>query len=223
LNKQKTIMTGFLAVFLLNGIAGTSLYAFKNGDIQYWPRVGMQGKLNNRFAVNLEQEFRIGGQIGDFYFSQTDFGIRMKLTSWLDCSVHFRSVFSESSDKWIMEERPHFNFIFTWKTGKIKWGHRSRFEYRKIADRDPFWRYRSQISVFLPMKNKCIHIEPYITDEINIDEVNREINRNRMYAGIKIKGQENMSYALYYLYEKNKRDNDWTGIHVIGSKVIFTF
>ena len=212
-----------MTAVLLAGLSGVSLFGFEDGDLQYWPRISIQGRLNNRFTIGMENEIRIGAQITDLYFHHTDFGLQVRLASWMNCSVNYRSVFSENGKIWIMEKRPHFNFIVKWKAARVNWSHRSRFECRMISDQKPIWRYRDQMSLSVPTKIHKIKAEPYVSDEINIDDKSRELNRNRLYLGVKIKNQNKVIYDFYYLQEKNKKDDKWTGIHVIGSKLIFTF
>lgn len=89
-------------------------------------------------------------------------------------------------------------------------------EYRFKGAGDQSWRYRGRLKLEFPFKLTEFSIRPYIADEIFIDFEVDELNRNRLYQGIKADLTDHLLADLYYLWQTSKDDTGWKDCHVVG-------
>jgi len=75
----------------------------------------------------------------------------------------------------------------------------------------------------VPLKLKSFAFAPYVADEIfyNLDEA--ELTRNRLYGGIQLKFTNFISGDIFYLLQSTEKNNDWDSLHVVGTKLKFSF
>ena len=198
-------------------------FAFEDGDWQSWPRISIEGKLSAKWKIYLDEEFRMGDNISDLYFHRSDFGVTYKFADCFYLGLNYWHSHKEKNGQWYQEKKPHINLTFKWEMGKFKLNDRNRFENRYQQGKDKVWRYRNRLTLTPPLKFTKYNIQPYLADEIFFDFEESELNRNRIYAGIKIKLLKNLSFDGYYLLESNKKFEEWSAYNVMGSKFKVTF
>ena len=211
-----------LGIFLNLGIVQTTI-AFDDNDWQFWPRITVEGKLSDKWKIFLDEEFRIGDDIEDLYFHRSDLGLAYNFSPWFCLGLNYWQSYRKKSGQWKEERRPHINLMFSWKLGKFKFEDRNRFENRHQQDKDSYWRYRNRLTLKPSLKLTTYNIQPYIADEFFIDLKEKELNRDRIYTGLKFQLLKNFGVDFYYMLEMNKSLDNWSNTHVLGSKIKVKF
>ena len=208
----------FLTIFLCN------CYAFDDGDFQYWNSESISVKLKKNWKIELGEEFRFGDVAGNFYYQHSDLGLTYSgLFKWLDIGVNYQLVFEEKNDDWQYENRPHLNAALKYEINGFKLSDRNRFEYRNKEKSEDGWRYRNKFTIKFPLKLTHFEIQPYVADEIFIDFNEETFNKNRLYGGLNFKIFKNLKIEIYYLWQNNEKNDKWTDINVLGTKLRLAF
>jgi hypothetical protein len=197
--------------------------AFENGDFQLWNTESVEGKLDDRLKVKVEQELRFGDNISELYYTHTDGGFTYNVTEGLDLGLNYRQVFEKKNGEWKEEARPHANATVKWSWQDLKFSNRGRLELRCPEDKSDVWRYRNKLTVSFPWKWTDYDIQPYVADEIFVDFHGDKLNRNRLYVGVKMKLIEHLKADLFYLWQASESSNKWTHYNVIGVKLGLVF
>jgi hypothetical protein len=106
------------------------------------------------------------------------------------------------------------------KFGLISTTGRIRMEYR-IKDSGSSFRNRNMVSVDLGSGWTSLKVIPYFADEMFYDLSSNEINRNRFYIGCKIKNLTRFKPTIYFMQQRNLKNNEWDTIGVLGIKISF--
>lgn len=219
LRQNFLIVILFLIVFLFP----YRCYAFDDGDFQYWNSESISVKINQDSAIKLEEEFRFGDDGGNFYYQHSDLGLTYSgLAEWLDISLNYKYIFEEKKSKWKEENRPHLNAALKWELFDFSFSNRGRFEYRNREDAENYWRYRNKFTIKLPFKLTKFEIQPYIADEIFMDFDKKDLNRNRVYLGFKMKFLKNLKGEIFYLRQSTK-SSKWKDYNVLGTSLSLVF
>ncbi len=219
---MKIIITVGLG-FCLCLCAVLPVFAMDDGDFQIWNAESVEGKLNDRLKLKLEEELRFGDNAGELYYTHTDGGITVSVTDSLDLGMKYRQIYEKKNGKWKEENRPHFNAAVKWACQGFKFKDRSRIECRVREDKDDTFRYRNKLSLDFPVKWTRFDIQPYIADEIFIDFDGEKFNRNRLYAGFKAKLFKHLKTDIFYLWQSSEKSDKWIDYNVIGVKVKAVF
>ena len=199
-------------------------FAFDDGDFQYWNTESASVKINDHWKFNIEEEFRWGDDIRDFYYQHTDVGLNYSgLADWLDVGFNYRAVFEEKSDDWTWENRPHINANLKMKFDDISVSNRSRLEFRIFREKEDKPRYRNKTTIKFPVKWTRYAWQPYIADEIFYNFDSARMTRNRVYAGFGGEITDNVKGEFYYMLQSNRSSGVWTDTNVLGSKLKISF
>ena len=98
-------------------------------------------KINKDWKIKIEEEFRFGDSIGEFYYHHTDGGLSSRLKYWFYIGLNYRQIYEKKNGEWKEENRPHINGTFKWKWQEFKLENRNRFEYRIREEKKDVWRY----------------------------------------------------------------------------------
>lgn len=194
-------------------------FAYGDGDWQLWITGDMEGKPSEKWKVKVEEEFRYGSNLKEFYYQHTDCGLTRKLTDWFNLGLNYRQIYEKKEGVWQQENRPHINGTFKWKWLDFEFEDRNRFEYRIREGKKSSWRYRNRLALGFPVKLTKLDIQPYLADEIFVDFDEGELNRNRFYVGFKAKLIKYLKADIFYLHQMSKKSGDWTQYNVIGAKL----
>jgi len=137
--------------------------------------------------------------------------------------VNYRGIFEQKSNVWKYENRPHLNITLKYTLNDIKMSNNSRFEFRIRDDSEDKIRYRNMTTVKFPAKWSRFEIQPYLADEIFLDEESIEMIRNRLYAGFSGVITKNLKADVFYVWESNKATDDWIDVNVLGTKLNLSF
>lgn len=199
------------------------LFAYDNGDLQLWGTLTMEGKVAKIVKLKLEEELRSGDTMKQFHYCHTDFGIGFAILKWLSAGVNYRQVFELKKGDWISEYRPHLNISFKKKIKILKIEDRSRLEFRFYDHKDTAYRYRNKLALTLSGDWTKADLKPYIANEMFVSFDETAFNRNRVYAGLKIKLVEHLYSDIYYLWQISQKKTLWISYHVIGIKLNIKF
>lgn len=199
-------------------------FAFDDGDFQYWNTENLSYNINKNWKIKVEEEFRFGDDASDFYYQHSDAGATYSgIANWLDIGLNYRLVFEEKSDGWSYENRPHLNATLKYTLEGFKLRNRGRLEYRDKESGEDGWRYRNKFAIRYPIKIKDFEISPYIADEIFVDFIAEELNRNRLYAGMDFKILKNLKLDVFYLWQSSKNGGTWIDYNILGTKLKLSF
>ena len=70
-----------------------------------------------------------------------------------------------------------------------------------------------------PVTLDKLSFSQYVADEIFVDFIKEELNRNRLYAGIDIKVLKNLKLDIFYLWQASKSNGNWKDNNVLGTKL----
>ena len=198
-------------------------FAFDDNDFQYWNTESVSWKITEDWKMKVEEEFRFGNDVSDFYYQHSDLGVTYSgIAEWLDIGINYRFVFEEKNDDWSYENRPHVNTTVKLDLYDFNFNSRARFEYRDKENADPEWRYRNKFTIKSPKFTK-LEIQPYIADEIFVDFDGEDLNRNRLYGGIELKMFDNLKGEIFYLWQSSESNDNWTDWHILGTKLKLSF
>jgi hypothetical protein len=222
-NYKKPLMAALLFVLLALPKFGFSELNGE-GDWQYWSAVSVEGQLTPKARVEIEEEFRFGDDIGDYYRAHTQILFGYKVLDWLEIAPGFREIFEEKSDVFKPEHRPQIDITGKWSlAGGWELSDRNRVEYRDKSGKPNSVRYRNQIKLKFPISWTQWKIRPYAAEEIFIESEGEGFNRNRVTAGLEAKILEHLKADLYFLWQATDSNDDWINNYILGSKLKFTF
>jgi hypothetical protein len=195
-----------------------------DGDFQFWNTESIEGKITEKVGAYMETEFRFGDDASEFYYQHAHLEIPIEVYDWLEIAPAYRQVwelFTKSEDEegqedWFAEARPNLNVTLKHKWNDWKLSSRNRFEYRFFEiDKEDLFRYRNKFTLKSPWKWTSWNINPFIADEIFIDEVDG-FNRNRLQIGVGMNIIEHVDGAIYYLWQTSEKGEEWIDFNVIG-------
>lgn len=195
----------------------------KDGDWQFWNTVSGEKEINKELKIILEEETRLGQDMGDFAYQHIDAGLLRQMRNWLDLSLNYRHIFQKKDNAWEEEYRPHFNAILKWQWLGLDFSNRNRMEYRILSKTKDSWRYRNMAKVKIPLDWTQFKISPYIANEAFFNFDQDDFNRNRLSSGVEFKLVKNLQGELYYLRQSSESRGNWTDINVLGTKIKLIF
>ena len=210
-----------IGLFLLQ-LTG-DIFAYDDGDWQYWNTESIEGNISDRWKIKLEEEFRFGDSAGEFYYQHSDLGLNYKYSKWFKLGLNYRQIYGKKKGDWEEENRPHINGTVEWTWADFTFTDNNRLEYRVREDKDDYLRYRNKLTVKIPFKWTKFDIQPYVADEVFMDFDEGRFNRNRLYIGAGGKLTKHLKADVFYLWQSSKSGNRWVDYNVIGTKLKIVF
>lgn len=219
---MKKLITIGLGIYL--GLSSViTAFAYEDGDWQFWNTEGIEGNIVEHGKVTLAEEFRFGGNMGELYYHHTDGGLTYKLSDGLHLGLNYRQIYEKKKGEWKEGKRPHINGTIEWKWQGFRLKNRNRFEYRICEGKEDVWRYRSKLTITVPVKWIEAGTQFYLADEIFVSLDKGEFNRNRLYAGFNARLMKYLKGSVFYLWQTSKKYEAWNSSNILGVtlKVIF--
>ena len=189
-------------------------------QLDLWQAAKISKPLNDIYTLSMEGDFRSFNLAEQLKYYHGDIGISFQVLSNFKLSVNFREVF-EWKGFWKQEHRPHGTVSTKMQFGSLGVSARSRFEYRMKQDKDPAIRNRNLVSIKSGKEFTPLKLVPYIADEIFYDMEESELNRNRFYVGMEIKCISFVKTVIYFLQQKDLKNEAWEPTNVVGMKFSF--
>jgi hypothetical protein len=215
-----------MKIIIITLIVGLMILAEKNSfaaDTQFWNTYSVEKTLTKPWRISVEEELRIGEDVGKLIYYHTDFGIIHSTTDWLELGINYQYIRGWKRTLWENENRPHFNATLLAKWKLLKLTNRNRMENRFLSDTKDFWRYRNKTKIQLALEVQDRQIQPYISEEYFMDFDQPEFNFNRLAVGLEAELTKNILGEIYYL----RQDQDDRGIEpkadVFGLALNFDF
>jgi hypothetical protein len=200
-------------------LLATVAFAYEDGDWQFWSSASVQVNLSESWRAGLEQQFRLGGNMGEFYFRYTDFGVTWRATPWFVLGCDYAQIYEKREDDWKEENRPHINGTLKWSCREFGFEDRHGIERRIREGRENIWMYRNKLSSLIPLKWTRWEIRPYLADEIFFILDESELFRNRLTSGFKGQIVRYLRIDIYYLWQSSEKGENWIDYHVVGAKL----
>ena len=210
-----------LPALLVVGLLGISCSCWAADDWQYWSQFEVKSSINANLDFKVKPELRYNNDINDHYYTHFEVGIDWKINDWFVFGPYYRHVNQKKGDDWQVEYRPHLNGTFSGKFLGLSVSDRNRMEYRFKEDKE-FLRYRNKATVKLP-KYTQFKIQPYVAEEPFYDFDADEINKNRLYAGADLQILTGFKASVYFIYENNLKDDEWTSISILVTALKYSF
>lgn len=200
-------------------------FAYDDGDFQLWNTDVEELKVNQDSKIALEQEFRWGGDAGEFYYQHYDIGYFYNLMKYFNIGGGYRHILSLQTGKWKIENEPYVTATLVWELAGCKFEDRNRMEYRHFDYQADAWRYRNKFTIKLPCKFTKLEFQPFVSDEIFVRfGGTNQFSQNRVSAGLGINLAKNVKTEIYYLLDSAKNNKGkWIDANVLGTKVKLVF
>jgi hypothetical protein len=225
MNRLQTIAVYVVAVLVTSCFFDVPCFGFKSGDFQFWSDTRASVNLNKNWEATFEEEMKLGGNAGHFYYHHSDVGFVYKgLADWLSVGFNYKQVYEkDAAGKWREEHRPHLNATLTGKLFGLDVSDRSRLEYRDREIQRDIWRYRNKITVKLPIELTRFRLQPYFADEVFLNLAGERFDRDRFWSGFFIDLTKNIKGEIYYMLELAKSGANWKDTNVLGISLKVAF
>ncbi len=219
MKKTYFLMIAFMLILALK------VYAYNDGDFQLWNTDTQDFKVNKYLKAVFEEEFRWGGNAGEFYYHHYDAGLLYKLNKYWNVGGGYRHVYELSKRKFKLENEPYVSASVSLTKEAYTLDSRSRLEYRYFDYQADSWRYRNKFTVKFPLKFTKMEIQPYAADEIFVKLGNgiAQFNQNRVSCGFNINLSANFKAEIYYMLVSAKSSGMWKDTNVLGTKLKLSF
>ncbi|MDD5557087.1 MAG: DUF2490 domain-containing protein [bacterium] len=202
-------------------------YAFKLPVVER--RLDLRGSFETRFRDDMDEFFRYHFYIGPDYHP----------SRWLTLGWQYGNVQEGAPGDFHTEHR--FMHFLTPKfkgkdvglkdtpLGDLSVSLQNRLEWRIRHHKDHLhtWRYRFYPKVSYPVyKGERVEVSPYVADAFYFDLADgAAYNQNRVYGGLSFRILGRVDLDLYYmrLATRSGAGGDWTGGHILGSGITYTF
>ena len=213
----------FILLGLLFLVAGWAS-AYDDGDFQVWNTDVEEFNIGKDSKIALEQEFRWGDNVDQFYYHHYDAGFFHNLKKYLTIGGGYRQIYELKKGKFKAEDAPYLVMSLLWDIAGVSFDDRSRIEYRHFAYQADSGRYRNKITMKLPWKFTRINIQPYFSDEglFSLGGTNM-FNQNRLAAGLGASLAKNLKAEIYYMLQSTRNPGDWVDANVLGTKLKVVF
>ncbi|MCF7822590.1 MAG: DUF2490 domain-containing protein [Candidatus Marinimicrobia bacterium] len=190
-------------------------------DWEYWSHFEARGTINDRLDYRVSPEFRFKDNFTDHYYSHLEFMLNWRVNSWCTLSPSYRHIQSLPGIDWITEQRPQLDLTLKWKMISMVGSDRNRMESR-IRGKNTAYRYRNKLTFNLP-KLRVMSTQPFFANEFFYDFEAREINKNRVYAGLDLTLLKSVKCSLQYILESSLKSDTWNNTNVLGTTLKYTF
>ena len=211
----------FLLLLLIN--VGT---ASADTDWQYWNALYLKKSLSEKIDLKLTIYERFDRSMHHLFYAGFQIGPVFKINRYLEVSPSYCYIESkDSKGHFRQEDRPTLDVNFKWKTGILKFTHRSRLEYRFLKALSRY-RYRDLLIGGIPFTISKHAIMPYVSGEIFYEERKDEFDQYRLSSGVAINLTKDIVFDIYYLLRSDKASTDlhnWTDLNVLGTSLTFNF
>lgn len=201
---------------------------YKDGDWQLWNDETVKAKINDKWGIFFEQEFRWGKDMSQYYYEHTHLELDFKPLEWLTIGPAFREVYElNSKEVWYAEHEPQLNVFGNWKIfGDWAFEARARIEERISNEpgKSDIWRNRDKFTLKSPLKFTPLNFNPYMADEIFIQENQDGLSENRFWLGLGMQFFKNVKGDISYIWrEVHQSDNSWLESNVLQAQLKFDF
>lgn len=211
-----------IAIWISTMLLGATGSLTAGDNYEYWSQFGASMSINEHWALEFEEELRIGEDASRLYNHNSAAGLLYKgVTRWLDLGLSFlRDYEKDDQGTWHPENRTRLNLKMKTVIAGFGVSNRTRFEYRDLDIEPDFWRYRHMLKVTFPGKYTALELQPYVAEEPFLYLNGRGFIKNRLYSGVGFTLSQRISGALFYLCESSKSSGHWDANHIVGTRFV---
>ena len=203
-------------------LVATTLLMGETHEIpQLWNAFKVSNALSEKYTIAFENDFRFYNLGEEMHYYHGDIGISFQIFGSYKLNVNFREVFELKSSVWKKEHRPHVTLSNKMNFGDFSFSGRTRIEFRLKQDQESIVRSRDMVTIKYNQSFTKLKIVPYFSDEIFADSENNTINRNRFYLGIEMNGFSFGKPTLYFMQQRDLKNDVWEGRNILGIKLAF--
>lgn len=201
-------------------ISSSTAYGFTHNE-----KLVVERDIRN-ITFSAEVDHRYEGD--DIFYRHYDAGVEIPLSfmgeGW-STAANYRSVYNKSDGKWNLEKRPHMQIQKTFNTSEsgwlpeLKWGIRTRQEYRIRENGNHTSRNRSRVTV--KSNKEFFNVKPFISNEVFYDFDEKAYSTYRVDIGAELPQAKGMKPSLYYKLMLDRNDQKWAPTSSIVFKLVF--
>ncbi len=186
--------------------------------MQLWITESLQKPLTQKISFNLQNEWRFGSNISEFYFVYLQGLLAFNINQRFEIDTAYRQIWHIQESKFRLAYEPIVNLIYQRESLQV----RNRFSYLIREKRKNAWIYRGRIwwSGYVNVYDHTL--QPYLSNEIFL-EVKGGFNQNRSSIGILTPLIGKLRGDFYYMLRFLKRDRQWSHQHVFGTWFVLDF
>ncbi|HTF02583.1 MAG TPA: DUF2490 domain-containing protein [Bacteroidia bacterium] len=214
----------FALLFVIFTCAGVHA---QNSDFGMWNTLSINKKINDKFSLGIDQEFRLRDNLSTVNLLYTNFGVSYKPTDFLKISLVYRFIDKHKEDlSWGIRHRVFADFVFKVKPGDFTLSYRARFQAEwRGAGYDAT--YGNVPEIFMRNMIKAAYkeagdFEPYAGVEVRWQIQNpripyhHTIDRGRFFAGVNYEINKRNVIGTYFLVQKEVNVNDRQSLYIWG-------
>ena len=215
--KKYTFQRWIACTLMFAGIQGFA----ESEDWQLWSEQGITGSLNDQWGISMRQEEKWSDQKGGLIEYNVDLGLLYQMTPNWKAGVHYRQAYEKKGTEWFEENRPHLNLTYKKKLEAVTISDRTRLELRIKEGQSDIVRFRNKLTL---QANRGFGTwKPFVADEVFVDSSQGELNRNRLYLGLKGKPASKFKAEVYGLWQTSDKGSFWEDVLVLGLKAYAAF
>lgn len=204
------------------GVAA-GLGAARANPVEFWMIGGARHRVGGSWSVGADTEHHIPTDGRPVPYQHYDAGISRAVGRRWTFSAQFRYVILDGAGRSQREYRPHLNATVNFTTGRLRWVHRNRLEYRFLEDADDTMRYRPRLQAGFPWVHGSWTIEPFIADELFADIERRHLDQNRIMAGVGVGRAGVFRADLFGGVRSLNGQQGWSELTLLGVNVSVAF
>jgi len=191
-------------------------------DWQYWNQLALKHEFNDRVALDIASEQKWYTDSSDFFLYSVLVVPTVSLAENVSLGAGYRLERREEQDEWMTENRFLLPLTVGWTVKPWMFQMRNQLEYRDLENNQDRWRIRERIALRRPVRIGQFTVIPFVSEEVFYDFTVRQMNQNRLAAGLSVPWGKHMTLTIFYM-NKADRDGDWSTTNVLGTEVTFKF
>lgn len=192
--------------------SGLGMRAMSCGFNQFWQEFYVHSSIGKKASVGLLFNNLYSVEFGNYdWFVEGN--IRYAVKPWLDIEALYRQEYYTIGSHWTYEKRSSLRASGKKSYGIWKFRNRHRFEIRFFENSLSRFRYRSDLKVSPQWDFTTWQINPYIQEEIFVN--NNILSRVRSYIGFQGK-KKWFEPSVYLMIQSDNRANKWGNVLIGG-------
>lgn len=202
-------------MFLITCFASNLIAA---NDILFWNSNAFSKSIHSNYAVQIKIDQRFNHHLSTLYFHFYDFEITHDLNHNFRISAAYRQIYQKKNN-FLVEHRPHLNFISKIEYQTFSFKNRIRYEFRNKNNTKTEYRIRDRLKIDKKFFLKKLPMRIYCCNEIFFETTHMKRNQNWFFIGL-ILPEGNQIYFEFMAGIQSKNDkNQWVNDKILGSNI----
>jgi len=187
-------------------------YINQNNDVQLWTSAYYEQKLSDRVFLELANQYRIGNDMSELYFTYLQGIVSFKPTEGVLVAPGYRQTWQRTATQpWSLSYEPFVETILRKERGGARIELRNRVIYfmREVGANSWLWRGRLR---WMRLEGR---VRSYVSNEVFIDS-RTGVEQDRIALGMFVPFIRHLRGDFYYMLRFRKQDNHWAHQHIVG-------